>query len=204
MNCFHRFVLRSFNLLYPYKIYGKENVPDGGAVLICNHLSGVDGGFIADVYNKDIFFLAKKELFKNKLVAKVITSFGVVPIDRENTDIKSMLTAIKILKEGHKLAIFPEGTRNKADDSDDLQEVKGGAALFAVKSKTPIVPIIIYKKPKMFRKTRLIVGPAFELSDFYGKKITAEEINQMGQILKNKMLEQQEILHEKVKNKAKC
>ena len=144
MNCFHRFVLRSFNVFYPYKIYGKENVPKGSAVLVCNHLSAVDAGFIADVYNKDIFFLGKKELFKNKFFGKIISSFGVIPIDRENNDVKSMLKAIRILKDGHKLVIFPEGTRNKNENDDGLQEIKGGAALFAVKSQTPVVPIIIY------------------------------------------------------------
>lgn len=203
MNFFQRGVLHAFNVFYPCKVYCKQNVPEGGAVFICNHVSGLDGGFVADVYSKDIYFLAKKELFKNKFFGKIIKTFGLIPIDRENTDLKSMLNAIRVVKEGHKLVIFPEGTRNKADNGE-LQEIKGGAALFAVKAKKPLVPLYIYKKPKIFRKTRIIVGKPFEFTEYYGKKLTSEDFEAMDLIIAEKLIEQKNILTEKVKNKEKC
>ena len=93
---------------------------------------------------------------------------GGLPIDRDNPDMKSLMTALKVLKEGHKLAIFPEGTRNKTG-STELQPIKGGAMIFAVKAKSPIVPIMIDRKLKMFRKSNVIVGKPFELTEYYGK-----------------------------------
>ena len=168
--------------------------------MVCNHFRAIDCGFIARVYNKDIKFLAKEELFKNKLIAKIIKSYGAIPIDRENPDMKSLLQAIKTIKSGHKLFLFPEGTRNKTGTTE-LQEIKGGAAVFAVKAKCPIVPIIIDKKAKIFRKTHLIIGKPFELSEFYDKKFSDEDINLMGKIIKEKMIAEQDKLFEIIKNK---
>lgn len=204
MNCFYRFLLHCYNSVHPYKIYGKENVPEGGAVMICNHYSALDCAWVANVYNKDIYFLAKKELFKNKFFGWLIKTIGAIPIDRENNDVKSMLTVIRLLKEDHKIAIFPEGTRNKNPDEVELQSVKGGSALFAVKAKKPIVPIMILKKPRMFKRTYMIVGKPFEFSEYYNKKLTSEDIMHMGEVVKQKMEEQLHILQKKVKNKDKC
>lgn len=206
MKCIHRFILGCFNLLYPSKIYGKENIPEGGALISCNHFSAVDCGYIAKAYNKDVYFLAKKELFKKKLLAKIIKSFGAIPVDRENPDMKTMLSAIKILKADHKLVIFPEGTRNTTG-TDELQEIKGGVTFFAVKSKKPIVPCMLLKKAGIFKKARLLIGKPFELSEFYDKKLTDEDMKKMDEILISKMKEVQtelkQILADK-KKKKKC
>lgn len=202
MNFFHKTALFCFNLIYPYKIYGKENIPTGSAVFVCNHFSAIDCGFIADAYNKDIYFLAKKELFKNKLIGGIIKSFGAIPIDRDNPDMKSLVAAIRVLKDGHKLAIFPEGTRNKSG-TNELQPIKGGTVTFAVKAKCPIVPMMLLNKAKPFRKTKLIIGKPFTLEEFYSKKLTPEVIEQMGEIVSNKMKEQQAILLELTKKKKK-
>ena len=66
MNFLHKIPLRIFNLFYPLKIIGKENIPEGKAILCSNHFSLLDCGFVATAYSKDIKFLAKKEIFKNK------------------------------------------------------------------------------------------------------------------------------------------
>ena len=175
MNFFHKIPIFFWSWFYPCTIHGKENIPkEGASVLVCNHFRAIDCGFVARAYNKDVFFLAKKELFEKKLIAKIIKSFGGIPIDREKPDIKSMLLATKVLKEGHKLVIFPEGTRNKTNDV--LMPLKAGSVLFAVRTKCPIVPLRLSKKAKIFRRTHLIVGKPFELSEFYDKKLSDEDI----------------------------
>ncbi len=194
MNFIQKIPLKIFNFFYPLKIYGKKNVPKGKAVLVSNHFHALDCGFLASVYNKDLYFLSKKEIYKNKLISKLIISYGGIPIDRDNPDMKSLMTAIRVLKDGHKLAIFAEGTRNKTG-TDELQPIKGGAIVFAVKSKSPIVPIMILKKLKFFRKSYLIVGEPFELSEFYDKKYTDEDLKKMEELVAKKMKEQ----HEKLK-----
>ena len=209
MNFFHKIPLAVFRLLYPAKFYGKENIPQGKVVIIANHFHAVDCGFIARVYNKDIYFLAKKELFENKFFGKIIKSFGAIPVDRKNPDMQSMLTCMRILKDEHKLVVFPEGTRNKTGTTE-LQPIMGGAMIFAVKAKSPIVPIIINNKPRIFRKTFVMIGKPFELDEFYGKKLTEETISELEVFVTAKMKELQQELFatikkrkEKSKNKTK-
>jgi 1-acyl-sn-glycerol-3-phosphate acyltransferase len=119
---------------------------------------------------------------------------------------KSLLEAIKVIKSGNKLCIFVEGTRNKSG-TNQLQEIKGGSMIFAVKAKCPIVPMMLNGKAKPFRKTHLIIGEPFELSDFYGKKLNNDDMEEMAKIVTNKMLEQQnklnEILNKKKRTKKK-
>ena len=146
--------------------------------------------------------MAKKELFKNKFFGKIVKSFGAIPVDRDNLDVKSMMQALRVLKEGHKLVVFPEGTRNKTGTTE-LQQLKSGSMLFAVKSKAPIVPLMLNGKAKFMRKTHLIVGKPFELSEFYGKKLTDEDLAQMDNIVRAKMLEQQDILIDILSSKRK-
>ncbi len=193
MNFFQKIPIFFFSLLYPIKVYGKENIPEGGAVLVCNHFRAIDCGFIARICDKDIKYLAKKEIFKNKLFSKIVRSYGGIPIDRDNPDMKSLLEAIKEIKKGNKLCIFPEGKRNVTGTAD-LQEIKGGSVIFSVKAKCPIVPIMMLKKAKIFSRTKIIIGKPFELSEYYGKKLSEEDINALDQIVREKMIEQQNIL----------
>lgn len=203
MNFLHKIPIFFFSLIYPCKIHGKKNIPEKGtaAVLVCNHFRAIDCGFVARTYGKDMYFLAKKELFKNKFFAKMIKSYGAIPIDREKPDLKSLLLASKVLKEGHKLVVFPEGTRNK--ENTELQELKGGSAVFAVKAKCPIVPMMLNGKAKALRRTHLIVGEPFELSEFYDCKITPEITEKMDAVVREKMLEQAAQLKEILNSKKK-
>ena len=113
---------------------------------------------------------------------------------------KSLLEAIKEIKKGHKLCIFPEGKRN-VSGTNQLQEIKGGSVIFSVKAKCPIVPIMMLRKARIFRRTKIIIGKPFELDEFYGKKLTEQEIADMAKIVREKMIEQQEILINLTKKK---
>lgn len=200
MNFIKRIPIFFFSALFPFKIYGKENIPEGKALLVSNHFHACDCGIIAKIYHKDIFFLAKKELFSKKIVSKLIKAYGGIPIDRDNPDISSLLSAIRVLRDGHKLALFPEGTRNKTGGTE-LQPIKGGAMVMAVKAKSPIVPIMIERKIRFLRRIRVIVGKPFELNEFYGVKLTDEVISQMEKIVYDKMVEQQTILTNMINSK---
>jgi 1-acyl-sn-glycerol-3-phosphate acyltransferase len=202
MNFLHRIPLFFFNILCPLKIWGKENIPQGKAVIVSNHFHALDCAFLAEVYPKDIYFLAKKEIFKNKIAAACIKWYGGIPVDRENPDMKTLISAIRVLKDGHKLAIFPEGTRNKTGTTD-LQSIKGGAIVLAVKAKSPIVPIMMNRKLGLFKKTHIIVGKPFELDEFYGQKLTDDVVKHMESIVFGKMVEQQKILFEIISKKKK-
>ncbi len=176
------------SILHPTKIYGKKNLPKGKAILSSNHRSNWDIVLYLLHTRKKVKILAKKELFKNKFFGKILSKLGAIEIDREANDVNAIKQCIKALKEDKQLFIFPEGTRLK-DESEVLGEIKSGLALIAIKTKTPIVPIWIERKPKLFRKSIYHIGQPFELSEFYGAKLDEETLERANQIVREKILE---------------
>ncbi len=195
-----RFLRCLGNAFYPCKFYGKENLPEGGCVIVSNHFSVVEALMYLNISKQRPYFLAKKEICKNKFTNWLFVSFGAIPIDRSKPDMKAMLAAMRVLKEGEKLVIFPEGTRNKSG-TDELQSIKGGAGVFATRSKCPIVPAMLLKKPRIFTKTKIIVGKPFELSDYYDKKLLDTDVEAMDDIVREKMIAEHNTLKEMVSKK---
>ena len=192
------------SIMHPTYIYGRKNRPKGKVIISCNHRSNWDiVSYILHTSEK-VKILAKKELFKNKLYGAILKSFGAIPIDREHNDIGAIKDCMKALKEDKKLFVFPEGTRLK-DESLVMGEVKSGMTLIAIKTKTPILPMWVVQKPRLFRKSQYIIGKPFELSEFYGKKLDDETLNEANNIVREKMLElyhnQAELLGKKKKKK---
>ena len=205
MNFFQKTLVKIASVFYPIKFHGVENVCDSNTLICCNHLSMIDVLYLARIFDKDTNFLAKKEVVENKIFGRFLRNFGAIPIDRENVDIRSILTIVKVLKNGKNLVIFPEGTRNKTGGTE-LLPFKGGSMVFAVKTKKPILPIIIYKKARIFRKNHLIIGKPFYLEEFYGKELDDQTIFYMEESVRNKMVELQAQLQEIVslkKNKRR-
>lgn len=180
-------------LLHPTFIKNRKNMPKGKVIISCNHRSNWDIVLYLLFTREKICILAKKELFKNKFLAWILKSLGAVPIDRDKNDVGAIKTCIKALKGGKKLFIFPEGTRLK-DDKEVLGEIKSGMSMIAIKTKTPIVPVWIQRKPKIFQKSVYIIGQPFELSDFYDNKIDEVTLNKASQIVRSKMLETKDLL----------
>ncbi len=189
-------------ILFPTKVVGKENLQKGlKAIIVSNHTSNMDSVLFALHLGEYKYFLAKKELFKNKLMGWFMKKFGGIKIDRQANDITAIKNCMKVLKEDKKLLIFPEGTRNKNKGEDlELGEIKGGAAMLAIKTKSPVVPIYINRRPKMFRKTTITIGDPFEFAEFYGDKLDSYVLDNAGEILANKM----QALRSKVIEKQKA
>ena len=188
-------------IFYPRKIYGKENLPEGGHIVVCNHLGKADVLFVGSIYKKRIYFLAKKELVKKKLFGKIVRILGGIPVDRGGYDIECIKESLKVLKGGDVLAIFPEGTRNKVNN--ELQPLKPGAGMLAFKAKVPIVPVIIDKKAHVFRKAKLLIGKPLYLDEYYGRKLDAELHEEINEKVRNSMLETQKELRDMLESKKK-
>lgn len=178
-------------LSYPTKFIGKENIPKGPCIIASNHTSNLDAVLLAVHTWEKKFYLAKKELFKNKLFGSFLKSVGAIEIDRQATDVGAIKNCMRILKKGKKLVIFPEGTRNHNDDMQ-LGQVKHGVSMFAIKAKVPIVPMFIAKQPKFWRKNKVIIGKPFLLDQFYDKKLDNEILSQASDIVAAKMNELRE------------
>ncbi len=180
------------SILHPTKIYGKKNLPKDKAIISCNHRSNWDYVLFGLHTRRKNVVLAKKELFKNKFFGAILKNFGGVPIDRNANDINAIKICMKALKENKHLFIFPEGTRLK-NEEDILGEIKSGIAMIAIKTKSPIVPVWVERKPRIFRLSKIRIGQPFELSQFYDQKLDELTLKDACLVIREKMLELREL-----------
>ena len=173
-------------ILTPLRTIGKKNLPKGKAILACNHQSNWDAVLIFSYRWDRPYVLAKHTLFKNKLVGKVMRSYGGIPVNREEVSISTIKEVIKALNSEKHLLIFPQGTRMNEMDGES---VKNGLAMFALKTKSPIVPMWYVRKPGIFRFNKLLIGEPFELTEFYGQKPTKEVLDKASDVVIQKMFE---------------
>src|SRR6185503_19713440 len=119
---------------------GTEHVPDGGVILASNHRSFLDPFAIGCCIGRPIYFVAKRELFKNPLLGWLLNCLGAFPIKRGASDEESMATALALLESGKPIVIFPEGTRIR---TGSLARPKRGVGRLALQSGKPVVPIAV-------------------------------------------------------------
>jgi 1-acyl-sn-glycerol-3-phosphate acyltransferase len=161
-----------FLFFYNYRVTGRENVPKEGAYIACaNHLSAIDPIFVGISLPHRMYFMAKAELFKIKLLGVLLHGLGAYPIKRGEADIKSIKNSLRLLNNGQVLGLFPEGTRHKASET----AVEPGIAMLAVKSKVPVLPVAIVSSYKFFKRTRVIIGKPIELNEYHDKKLHNED-----------------------------
>lgn len=176
-----------YRIFFGVKVHGVEKLPKEGAYLICsNHLDARDPFVIGSALDPEISILAKKELFKNKIVAWFIKLNGAIPVDREANDISAIKTALKILKGGNVMMLFPEGTRNKTKVP---LEAKPGVAMIAVKAKVPIVPISFIAEYKHFKTMHVIINDPIYLDEHFGERMTTEKYQEISQNIIDKIYE---------------
>lgn len=153
------FVALAFHIYFGYRIIGRENIPEGGCVVCPNHIQLSDPPFaaVALSHRTPLRLMAKKELFQgNKLFAWLIAALGAFPVDREGADITAIKTALGSVRAGQKLIIFPQGTRHAAEG-----ETKKGAAMLAVKTRAPILPMYITEGKRFRCRATVVIGKPF-------------------------------------------
>ena len=169
----HRLLAPVIRFLFPLDVRGKEHLTDEAVVLCPNHTNGWDPILLACAlrYDTPLRFMAKKQLMEVPFIGWLAAKMGAFGVDRGNSDIGAIKTAIRSLHEGWKLIIFPEGTRVKEGEAVDA---KGGAAMIAIRAGVPMQPVYIAAEKRMFRKTKIVFGPAYT-PVYSGRKGTAEE-----------------------------
>ncbi|MDD4503461.1 MAG: lysophospholipid acyltransferase family protein [Clostridiaceae bacterium] len=175
-----------FLIFYNYRVIGRENVPKNGAYIVCaNHVSMIDPIFVGIALSQRMYFMAKAELFKNKLLGALLRGLGAFPVKRGEADIRSIKTSLKLLNSSKVLALFPEGTRNKTDEV----VAEPGIAMLAIKSKVPVVPVAIISSYKFFKRTKVIIGRPIELTEYHERKLLNEEYLKISLGIMNKINE---------------
>jgi 1-acyl-sn-glycerol-3-phosphate acyltransferase len=119
---------------------GREHIPSGGVILAANHRSFLDPFVIGCCLPRPIYFVAKRELFKNPIIGWFLNCMGAFPVRRGESDEESVDTALALLERGQAVVIFPEGTRIRAGS---LAKPKRGVGRLALQSGVPVVPIAI-------------------------------------------------------------
>jgi 1-acyl-sn-glycerol-3-phosphate acyltransferase len=156
-------------LIFGWRVIGRDNIPEGGALIASNHISALDPPLLGSAIRRDMFYFAKAELFKNIIFGALIKSVNAFPVRRGEADRQSWKMAKSLLKSGKLLLFFPEGTRSK---DGRLQPGKPGMARLAFATGVPVVPAAISGSNRLrdvfFRRAKLRVGFAkpVSLSDF--------------------------------------
>lgn len=169
-------------LVYPFRLHGHKKVGPGACIYVSNHYCIFDVFYPAHTTWEGIHFMAKEPILHAPVLGYVARRLGVIGALRDGSDVRTIMDSMKVLKNGEKLSLFPEGTRNKRSDEEFLP-FHGGAAMLAIKTKTPVVPIVICNRPKVFHMTHVVIGEPMELTEYYGRKLTSEEYAQADEIL---------------------
>ncbi|MCR4875044.1 MAG: 1-acyl-sn-glycerol-3-phosphate acyltransferase [Clostridia bacterium] len=163
-------IKRVMVLLWPTKIFFKERFNiEGKAIVTCNHYGSFDTNPIIHAFykNKPLSIMLKKELMeKDDFKAHFLDEIGGIPVNRHQADVTAVKRALRALSSGQQLLIYPEGTRNRAD-TKQMGKIEEGTAMFAIKAKAPIIPLIYYRCTKWNRKNYMLVGHPFTLEEFY-------------------------------------
>jgi len=158
------------------KIEGRENVPSGGCLIVSNHVSFMDPTTVGWAVAREIYYLGRKSLFKPPFWSWFLPICNVLPIDRDGHDIAGLRRIIKMLKEGHAVLLFPEGTRS---DDGTIQPAEPGAGLIARKAGAPILPVRVFgtyeslsrhTKRLRFHPIRVVIGQPYLPTIPEGKK----------------------------------
>jgi 1-acyl-sn-glycerol-3-phosphate acyltransferase len=126
-------------LLFRPSITGRENIPLDGPVLIAPiHRSNLDFAFTLFMSPRKVFFMAKDSIFRVPLLGPLVTHLGAFPVKRGSADRESMGLAEEVLRQGHALVLFPEGTRKEGREVMTLHD---GAMFVAARTGATVVPV---------------------------------------------------------------
>jgi len=182
----YRFARVAFGIFIRLDVQGRENIPDGAALICANHSSIIDPVFLAFAFGIGCFthFIAKVELFRIPVLSSLIKKLGAISVDRDGLDVGTIRSTLSYLKQGEKVAIFPEGTRSSKDDE---VAAKRGAVKIAEHSGVPVVPVFIPRKKRMFRKLNLVIGEPYCITKEKESKRTQEEYSALADMLMEKI-----------------
>lgn len=157
-------------LVFRQRILHREYLPEsGGALIVANHVSFLDPALVGACFQNPIHYLARKTLFKGFL-GWLLPRIQVLPVELGKGDLASMKRILRLLKEGNRVLIFPEGTRSP---DGTLQAAEAGIGFLIAKGGVPVIPVRLFgayecwpreaRWPRPGRIT-VVAGPPVDLS----------------------------------------
>ncbi|MGA0093651.1 MAG: lysophospholipid acyltransferase family protein [Chthoniobacterales bacterium] len=152
---------------FNYRVVGAENmIEEGPCIIAANHCSFFDPPLVGVACQRAIHYLARKTLLDVPVLGPILPELNVIPVDQKNADRSALMGAIRVVKNGGAVLIFPEGTRSP---DGNLQAAQPGIGMIAAKTGAPVVPVRIRGSFEAFPKDRTLprqlpvsiqIGPA--------------------------------------------
>lgn len=160
--------------LYRFEVVGTEKFPEEGGILLCsNHIHALDPPVVGMTSPRTVHFMAKEELFKVPVLGKLLPQVNAFPVKRGMSDREALRSALRILKNGDVVGLFPEGTRST---DGILKKGLSGAGFFALRGNADVMPCVIIGPYKPFRKVKVVYGDPVLMEPFRERKASAEEV----------------------------
>ena len=164
----YSFVPALWKTLFRMQVSGVEHFPLHGPVLLAsNHRSNLDPFFLGVSCPRQIHFMAKAELWKNRVLGRVIDAFGSFPVSRGSADRQAVRKALAVLQEEAVVGLFPEGHRQR---DGGLGTINPGATLFSLRDGVITIPVVMEGTEKVVRggrlrlpRVRVTFGPPLEI-----------------------------------------
>jgi 1-acyl-sn-glycerol-3-phosphate acyltransferase len=160
--------------------------PEQGAVIVCNHRSGIDPLLIQMATERVVHWMVAGEYFEYRIMAACFRSLGSIPVGRRGVDTAATKLAIRLAKEGKLVGLFPEGRINTSDEL--LLPGRPGAAMIALKARVPVIPCYIEGAPYngsalgpflMTAHARVTIGQPIDLSSYFGRESDREVLGEL-------------------------
>ena len=176
------------------KVGGAENVPQEGPVLLCsNHLAKRDPVLLGLCQKRQVFYMAKEELFRNKFLGGLFRMLGAFPVKRGTGGADALEDAYTLLEENGVVGVFIEGHRSK---DGKLLKPKTGAALLAYKTKAPVVPVCITAgdglQPGMFKRTLIRFGKPISAQELHIQDDSSMQLRRASRLIMSRIAELRE------------
>ncbi len=189
VRAFLKCVLKITTLLFfRVKVVGKENIEEDKPYIICpTHTSNWDPvTLFSFLKRKDIYFLAKEEIFANTFIKLIANKVHALPVKRGKQDTGLLKNCAKLLKESHIVLIFPEGTRNGIKKNGKIQN---GAVLMSLMSGASIIPIGIQATYKPFISRAIInIGKPMSFNEYKENRGDKETLNMLSKKVMDEMV----------------
>lgn len=173
------------NLFYRIEVENLQYIPKEGACIVCsNHIHNLDPVIIGTTIPRKMTYMAKEELFRIKILGRILRKLGMIPVNRDSADLSAIKNSLKALNSGKVLGIFPEGTRKKKGEPTN---VKPGLAMIAIKGKVPIIPVAIISDYRLFGKIKVKVGSPLNFEEYYGQKLSVDTYQELSKRVMEKI-----------------
>ena len=144
----------------PYTVKGRDLFPEEGRVVVCcNHMANSDPVRLSCSQRRQIYYMAKAELFQFKPFGFILKKLGAFPVQRGKGDVEAIDTAAELLRDDCAVGVFIEGTRSK---NGEFGKPKAGAVMLAYNNHAPILPVCIppigSKRPRLFHRAVVSFG----------------------------------------------